>query len=46
MSRDYNELEIPTIFYINEFNEVFNTKTGVTTYDALEANLDILSENY
>ena len=34
------------IGYINESNEVFNAKEGFTTTDALEANLDILSNNF
>lgn len=42
----YNVIEFPTIIYINQYNEVFNSKTGLSTIDALKANLDILSENY
>lgn len=41
----YNITKVPSMIYINEFNEVFNAKEGFTTTDALEANLDILSNN-
>ena len=41
----YNVKQVPSMIYINELNEVFNAKTGFTTTDALEANLDILSGN-
>lgn len=41
----YNVTEVPTLIYITEDNEVFNAKVGFTTTDALEANLDILSNN-
>lgn len=41
----YNIEQLPSMIYINEENEVFNAKTGFTTTDALEANLDILSNN-
>lgn len=44
-ARNYNITEVPSMIYINEFNEVFNAKTGFTTTDALEANLDILSND-
>lgn len=46
ISRKYNISEVPSFIYINKENEVFNAKSGFTTTDALEANLDILSENY
>ena len=42
----YNVTDLPTILYITKENEVFNAKTGLTTDDALKANMDILSENY
>jgi len=42
----YNVTELPTIIYINKENEVFNAKTGISSTDALKANLDILSENF
>ena len=42
----YNITELPAMLYINEQNEIFNSKTGLTTNDALEANLDILSNNF
>lgn len=41
----YNVTELPTLIYITENNEVFNAKVGFTTTDALEANLDIISNN-
>lgn len=44
-ARNYNVTEEPSFIYINENNEVFNAKAGFTTTDALEANLDILSDN-
>lgn len=44
-ARTYNVTELPSIIYITENNEVFNAKSGFTTSDALEANLDILSNN-
>lgn len=42
----YNITEFPTIIYINKNNEVFNAKVGLTSEDALIANLDILTENF
>lgn len=42
----YNITQLPSMIYINESNEVFNAKQGFTTTDALEANLDILSNNF
>lgn len=42
----YNVTDLPTILYITKENEIFNAKTGLTTDDALKANMDILSENY
>lgn len=42
----YNITKLPSMIYINEFNSVFNAKEGFTTTDALEANLDILSNNF
>lgn len=44
-AQKYNITEVPSMIYIDNQNEVFNAKTGFTTTDALEANLDILSEN-
>lgn len=43
--RTYNVTEYPSIIYINSNNEIFNAKSGFTTTDALEANLDILANN-
>ena len=42
----YNKTQVPSMIYINDLNEVFNAKEGFTTTDALEANLDILSNNF
>ena len=42
----YGIKEFPAMLYINKENEIFNSKTGLTTYDALKANLDILAENF
>lgn len=42
----FNIKEIPAMIYINAQNEVFNAKTGLTTKDALQANFDILAENF
>lgn len=42
----YNINKVPSMIYIDEFNSVFNAKEGFTTTDALEANLDILSNNF
>lgn len=43
---EYRIKKYPSMIYIDKNNEVFNAKTGFTTTDALEANLDILSENF
>jgi len=45
-ARNYNVKNVPSIIFIDEFNEVFNAKSGKITTDALEANLDILSNNF
>lgn len=42
----YNVSETPAMIYISEENEIMNAKSGLTTLDALEANLDILSNNF
>ena len=41
----YNVEELPSMIYINIKNEVFNAKSGFTSTDALEANLEILYDN-
>ena len=41
----YNISEFPSMIYIAEDNSIMNAKAGLTTRDALEANLDILSNN-
>lgn len=38
--------ELPSMIYIKKDNEVFQAKSGLTSTDALEANLDIISENF
>ena len=43
--KKYNISELPYILYINSNNEIFNTKTGLSTQDAISANLDLLSNN-
>lgn len=45
-ARNYNVKNMPSMIYINDAQEIFNAKEGFTTSDALEANLDILSNNY
>ena len=42
----YNITELPSMVYINKDNEVYNSKIGLTSLDALEANFDIMAENY
>ena len=42
----YHIEELPTMLYINKENEIFNSKIGLTSVDALTANLDILAENF
>lgn len=42
----YNVSELPSMIYISEDNKIMNAKSGLTTIDALEANLDILSNNF
>ncbi len=44
--RNYNITEMPAMIYISKENQVVNAKTGETTADALDANLNILIENY
>ena len=46
VSKLYKITEYPAMLYINKENEVFNAKVGLTTKDALKANLDILAENF
>lgn len=41
----YDVTDVPTLIYITADNEIFNAKVGFTTTDALEANLDIISNN-
>ena len=45
VAKSYNVEEVPSTIYIDELHNFLNAKTGFTTTDALEANLDILSNN-
>ena len=45
-ARSYNVNEVPSMIFINKDNEVFNAKSGLISSDALDANLNILIENY
>lgn len=40
----YKIPEVPSIIYITEENEIINAKSGFTTTDSLEANLEIISD--
>lgn len=42
----FNITEIPSMVYIQDNNEVLHAKSGLASTDALEANLDIISENF
>lgn len=42
----YNVQTIPTMIYIYKDNTILNAKSGVPSSDAIEANLDILSDNF
>lgn len=44
--RKYNIKEFPTMIYVQKDNTIFNAKTGVPSLDSIEANLDIITENY
>lgn len=41
----YNVTEFPTMIYIYKDNAILNAKSGMPSMDAIEANLDILSDN-
>lgn len=41
----YNVTEFPTMVYIYKDNTILNAKSGMPSMDAIEANLDILSDN-
>ena len=43
---EYNIDTIPSIVFINKNNEVINTISGEKGEDVIQANLDIISENY
>lgn len=42
----YNVETIPTMIYIDKENTVMNAKSGMPSSDAIEANLDILADNF
>ncbi len=42
----YNVEVIPTMIYIDKENSVMNAKSGMPSSDAIEANLDILADNF
>ena len=42
----YNATVIPTMVYIDGNNEVINAKSGVPSNDAIEANLDLIYNNF
>ena len=42
----YNATVIPTMVYIDGNNEVINAKSGVPSNDAIEANLDLISNKF
>ena len=44
--KEYNIETMPSMIYIDKANEIMNAKSGVVSTDALEANLDILSNNF
>lgn len=44
--KEYNIEIMPSMIYIDKANEIMNAKSGVVSTDALEANLDILSNNF
>ena len=44
-AKSYKVKDVPSAIYIDELRNFLNAKTGYTTTDALEANLDILSNN-
>lgn len=41
----YNVTEFPTMIYVYKDNTILNAKSGMPSMDAVEANLDILSDN-
>ena len=41
----YRIEELPSMLYIKEDNKIFNAKSGLTSTDALDANLEIISNN-
>lgn len=42
----YNVEVVPTMVYIDKENKIMNAKSGVPSSDAIEANLDILADNF
>ena len=43
---NYKINDVPSIVYIDKDQNIFNAKTGFSTTDSIEANLDILTENF
>ena len=42
----YNITYVPSVVFIDKNRNVINTKVGILSYDALEANLDLLVGNF
>lgn len=42
----YNVQTIPTMIYIYKDNSIMNAKSGMPSSDAIEANLDLLADNF
>lgn len=42
----YNITYVPSVVFIDKNRNVINTKVGILSYDALEANLDLLTGNF
>lgn len=42
----YNVQIIPTMIYIYKDNSIMNAKSGIPSSDAIEANLDLLADNF
>lgn len=44
--RNYNITEFPAMIYITRENSIFNAKVGIPSLDSIDANLDIISNDY
>ncbi len=44
--RNYNITEFPAMIYITEENTILNAKVGIPSVDSIDANLEIISNNY